>query len=136
MPALPRPRSFYICGHRLQFQGSKLKLPYEVLERAYAQEKLVKAKIERADREFHAKLERSEAIEQKVLRIYTKGATRSKEVSSRARLLQMKLDRLTSETDIDVLQMTVEQKEQRLHYNLQEAEDYKQKMLCTQVWFH
>ena len=124
------------CGHRLQFQGSKLKLPYEVLERAYAQEKLAKAKIEQEHRQHQAKLERSVAIENKVRCIYTKGATRYKEVSSRARLLQMKFDRLTSETDIDLLQMTVEEKEQRLHHNLQEAEDYKEKMLCTQVWCH
>ena len=117
----------------MQLQGSKPKLPYEVLERAYAQEQLQKAKFERADQDLQAKLDHSEAIKKKVLRICTKGAARSRELSSQARLLQTKFDRLSSETDVEVLQMTVEEKEHRLHYNLQEAEAYKQKMLHTQV---
>ena len=57
-------------------------------------------------------------------------------MSSRARLLQTKFDRLNSEANADLLQMTVEEKEKRLHYNLQEAENYKQKMLRTQVCFY
>lgn len=120
----------------MQLQGSKPRLPYEVLERAYAQEQLRNARIERAHRDLQAKLERSQAIERKASRICTKGAARAKEVSGRARLLEAKLDRLTSETDVDLLQLSVEEKEQRLHYNLQEAEDYKQKMLDTLVCFH
>ena len=120
-------------SHLLQLQGSKPKLPYEVLERAYAQERLKNAKLEREDQELLAKLERSEAIATKARRIFTKGAARSRELTSQAGLLKTKFDRLTSETDLVLLQMTVEEKEQRLQYNLQEAEDYKQKMLCTQV---
>ena len=107
-----------------------------MLERAYAQEKHRKASIERAHRELQANIERSQATKQKVHRICTKGAARAKELSGRARLLETKLGRLTSETDADLPQMTVEEKEQRLHYNLQEAEDYKRKMLDTLVCFH
>ena len=132
------------CKYCLQLQGSKPKLPYEVLEHAYAQEQLKKAQLERADRELQAKLERTQAIQHKVHCICSKGAAKAREVSSRARLLQTKFDnqsnficrslaRLNSEANADLLQMTVEEKEKRLHYNLQEAEDYKQKMLHTQV---
>ena len=48
----------------------------------------------------------------------------------------MKVDGLNSEANEDLLQMTVEEKEKRLHYNLQEAENYKLKMLHTQVCFY
>ena len=47
--------------------------------------------------------------------------------------LQTKFDWLNSETNVDLLQIIVEEKEKRLHYNLQEAEDYKQKMLHIQA---
>ena len=107
-----------------------------MLEQAYAQEQLKKAQLERADRELQAKLERTQAVEHKALRICNKGAARAREVSSRARLLQTKVDRLHSEANVDLLQMTVEEKEKRLHYNLQEAENYKLKMLHTQVCFY
>ena len=98
----------------LEFRVLKLLLSVgtpEVLERAYAQEQLKNAKFERADQE----LERSEAITTKVLRIFTKGAARSRELSSQAKLLQTKFDRLTSKTDLVLLHMTVKEKEQRLH---------------------
>ena len=120
-------------SHLVQLQGSKPKLPYEVLQRAYAQEQLKNAKLQQEDQELQAKLERSEATTTKVRRIFTKGAARPRDLSLQARVLQTKFDRITSETDLVLLQITVEEKEQRLHFNLQEAEDYKQKMLCTQV---
>lgn len=117
----------------MQLQGSKLKLPYEILERAYAQQKLEGRKLERAHREAQAKLEVSEAVGQKAKRVCRKIASCAKKVSSRARSLQTQFDRLTSETDIDRLQMTVDEQDHRLSYYQEAAEGYKQSMLRTQV---
>ena len=130
------PSSLHTRGDHLQLQGSKLQLPYEVLERAYAQQKLEGQKLRRAHQVTQARLELSEAIEQKARRVCGKVASRSKKMSSRARLLQTQFDRLTSETDTDKLQTTVDEQDHRLSYCQVEAEGYKQKMLRAQVWFH
>lgn len=120
----------------MQLQGSKLKLPQEVSDRAYAQQKLEGKKLERAHREAQARLKISKAVGQKAKRICSKVATCSKKVSSRARLLETQYDRLASETDTDKLQTTVDEQEHRLSHYREAAEGYKQSMLRTQVWFH
>ena len=105
-----------------------------MLERAYIQQKLEHLNIQRTHQEAQAKLAQSEAIAEKALRICTKGAARSREASSRARLLQTKLDRLTSQTNVQQLQATVEEKEERFRYSQQEAESYRSKLQHTKVW--
>ena len=121
----------YSCGHCLQ--GKHPKLPYDVLEKAFIQQKLQNMEMQRAYQQSQAQIAQSEAVAKKAKRVITKGARRSREITSRARLLDTKLDRLAKESDIPQLHATIEEKEEDVQRAQLDAAEYKKKFWRTMV---
>lgn len=112
-------------------QGNKPELSYEALEKALIELELKGMELKRAHQLQQAKLAQSEAIIQKAKRLIAKGARRSKEATSSARLLQTKLERMKQETDVPHLHETIEEKLEDFQSADEEARKFKELFLST-----
>lgn len=88
---------------------------------------------QRALQQVQAKAVQSEADAKKAVRVCTKGLRRHKEIQSRARLLQTKLDRVARETDLLQLYETIEEKEEGLQHAEDEVNMYRSKHWRSEV---
>lgn len=105
-----------------------------MLEKAFMQQKLGNLSMQRACQQAQAKAAQADAIAEKARRVCTKGARRSREINSRARLLQTKIDRLASDSNLLQLHATIDDMEEGVQRAQEEASNYKSKFWRSEVW--
>lgn len=89
--------------------------------------------LKRAHQLEQAKLAQSEAIVKKAESLITRGARRSKEATSSARLLQTKLDHMIQDIQVPHLHATIDEKLEDFQSADKEARKFKELFLSTKV---